>query len=65
MSDDAISRRYSCTRVRPNATSNSLNIGTSIARMAKMKGTAMDRNGISGGADSCDPGWATSTLVTQ
>src|SRR5439155_4142397 len=56
---------HSCTRVRPNATSNSLSIGTSIARMAKIKGTATDMNGMSGGADSCEPGWATSTLVTQ
>lgn len=53
------------TVVRPSATSNSLNSGTSIAAIVKPKAVASVRNGTSGSADSSVPGFAMSTFVTQ
>ena len=50
--------------VRPNATSNSLSSGTSIAVMAKPKATTITRNDGNGSADSCDPGRATTMFIT-
>jgi hypothetical protein len=51
--------------VRPNATSNSLSSGTSIAAIVKPKAAASVRNGTSGSAESSVPGFAMRTFVTQ